>query len=159
MNDERVSENLDLTSPSRILPSKRCGAELRRQNIRTSALPAREVRRLTLMGESLTEPCQLRPLYYRSCHQWRLVARGCDIPVVVVSCQPRLVYLPGDRGGWPVCNCNYRPPKPFAASKKNTFNSCLPQRPLAWQLRSLLLKRFTSRERYDELARLCPMRA
>ena len=58
----RGSENLDLTSPSRILPSKRCGAELRRQNIRTSALPAREVRRLTLMGESLTEPCQLRPL-------------------------------------------------------------------------------------------------
>ena len=41
-------------------PSKRCGAELRRQNIRTIALPAREGRRLTLMGESLTEPCQLR---------------------------------------------------------------------------------------------------
>ena len=62
MNDERVSENLDLTSPSRILPSKRCGAELRSQNIRTSALPAREARRLTLMGDSLTEPCQLRSL-------------------------------------------------------------------------------------------------
>ena len=82
MNDERVSDNLDLSSPSRILPSKRCGAELRRQNIRTSALPARKVRRLTLMGESLTEACQLRPLYWlvlrvvlenwnRAGHHWR----------------------------------------------------------------------------------------
>ena len=62
MNDDRVTDNLDLSSPSRILPSKMRGAELRRQNMRTSALPAREVRRLTLMGESLTEPCQLRPL-------------------------------------------------------------------------------------------------
>ena len=59
MNDESVPGTLELSSSSRILPSKRCGAELRRQNIRTSALPAREVRRFTLMGESLTEPCTM----------------------------------------------------------------------------------------------------
>ena len=120
------------TSPHRAASFKRFGAELRRQNIRTSAMPAREVRRFTLMGESLAVSCQLRSLQLQTTgHQWRLVATGCDIPVVVRSCQPMLVYLPGDRGGWPVCNCNYRPPKPLAASKENTFHSCLPQRLLA----------------------------
>jgi hypothetical protein len=44
----------------------------------------------------------------------------------VRSCQPRLVYLLGHRGGWPVCNCNYRPPATNGDSSQDGVISLSP---------------------------------
>ena len=44
----------------------------------------------------------------------------------VRSCQPRLVYLLGHRGGWPVCNYNYRPPATNGVSSQDGVISLSP---------------------------------